>query len=207
MPDVNLIRGQREAERRTASTIRQLYIAAVIAFAAGALGFSVLAARGAVLKGEIKDTESRIAVQTPTVKKIERCQAELGTLKPKLTLLADCQDEIMDWHAICCSLSLRLSPETWLTSLDIEQIKGQGTQTDKKLTINGLAFTHTRVGETMLALNSVPEFAKLELQSTKRVEVEQEKVLEFKLAATLRQRGGNAAPGESGGKATATSEG
>lgn len=187
MPDINLIKGQRDEERRVASVTRQLLLASVIVFAAGILGFSVLAAKTVVLKGEIKQLEAKITTQKPTLDKIEGYRKEEKALKPKLDLLADCRDEILTWHAICCSLSQRISPETWLTSLDMEERKGQGIGTVRELKINGIAFSHTRVGETMLALNTVPEFEKLELDSTGRVEVEKEKVLEFELVATLPQ--------------------
>lgn len=207
MPDINLIRGRRDEERRASSTARQLCVCLIIAFAAGALGFSILAAKTAVLKGEIRGLEAQLTAQKPTLDKIEQARKEKTALKPKLDLLADCQEEIFDWHAICCSLSQRLSPETWLTSLDIEDVKGKGQQEGKLLKINGMAFTHTRVGETMLALNTVPEFAKLELESTKRAEVENEKVLEFELAATLPERSTKGTQGAEGAESSASGTG
>jgi Tfp pilus assembly protein PilN len=194
MPQVNLIRSCREEERRAVCVTRQLYIALLVVFALAVLGNSILAGRTAAVRGEIRACAADITAQRPTLEKIESCRNEEAALKPKLSLLADCREETLSWHAICCSLSRRISPEIWLTGLDIEDSRANGLMGGKMLKINGVAFSHAGVGRTMMGLSRIPEFESVDLESTQRVELEGEQLLSFRLVAQLPQRQIGVAP-------------
>ncbi len=103
------------------------------------------------------------------------------------------------WDRLLRQLSLVLPPDVWFdgvtssvgtTSTTTTATSTTSTARASTLTIKGYARTQQGVAELLGRLGVMPEFDLVQLQSGQLVDLGDEKVVQFSVAATLKPEGG-----------------
>ena len=183
-----MIAPRRAEKQRLERDMRRLVlvIMAELILAVGLGGWACTKAYS--IKMSINRLDAQIAKLQPVVKEIEQYESATAQLAPKLKLLGEAKDRTMRWYNSLDRLTQSLAASTYLTRISTS---GE-TDTGIKISLDGISPTQERVGETMLRLQTIPDFENVDLAFTRKTGV-QEEGLEFEIGANL--KGGEASKG------------
>ncbi len=205
MPSINMIATRRAERRNLESQIRMagLIVLCLVVIAFGVLSF--MTARIFATDRAIDQLDKQLSSIQPTVKQIADYEVQTKELQPRLQLLADSREKTLLWYSVMQDLSRSMPADTWLT--DVSTIKtttqafqpsqpSQGTPASARpkptqkvsLKLRGTSVSQMMVGETMLRLNTWPEFESVDLSYTQQSAREDANTVEFEINAPLLDR-------------------
>lgn len=204
MPSINMIATRRAERRNLESQIRMagLIVLCLVVIAFGVLSF--MTARIFATDRTIDQLNKQLSSIQPTVKQIADYEVQTRELQPRLQLLADSREKTLLWYSVMQDLSRSMPADTWLT--DVSTVKTnqafQPSQTSQgapgsvkqrpaqkvSLKLRGTSVSQMMVGETMLRLNTWPEFESVDLSYTQQSAREDANTVEFEINAPLLDR-------------------
>ena len=193
MPSINMIAARRAEKKRLEKMvyIALLVILGEMAITLGVFGF--MTARVHAANSEIHQLDDLMTKIQPTVERIQRYEAEIKDLKPRLDLLSQSRQQTLLWYGIMHDLARSMPEQTWLTSVATNQVVSQlpssdgtvKTSSSTAVNLNGASVSQKLVGEAMLRLNQCPEFDRVDLTYTQENTTAEQKVLQFQIAAKV----------------------
>lgn len=144
---INLIAARR-AERRRKELIRgaltrgMVFVAVATLFAMAFMSVSMQ-----ITRNRIADVDQQTAMLQDTVHQVERLQASMAAIQPRVATLLRAQNAINRWRSVLQEVSTSLAPDTWITSFASRPAPDQG------FTITGQTKSQALVGRTMLNMN------------------------------------------------------
>lgn len=182
MPSINMIAPRRAEKRRLERDMRRLVIVIIaeLFFAVGLGGWvftSIFTTRSA-----ISDLDVKIAKLQPKVREIEHYDAASEKLKPRVELLNRARSDTMRWYGTLDRLTQSLPASTWLTRISTDPRSEAGSMS---LNLTGVSPDQTKVGEAMMLMQSIPQFASVDLHFTQKTTVGQAVAIEFEIGANM----------------------
>lgn len=147
MLHINLIAARR-AERRRREIIRGALVRSMAALGlltAGAIITMTVSAQ--VTSARINDVAQQKVMLQDTVSRVERLQADMTALQPRVTTLLSAQNATNRWRGVLAEVSASLPENTWITSFATQSGTSEG------FTITGQARSQALVGRAMLRMN------------------------------------------------------
>ena len=191
----------REPTRRRPTAQIALAIAAVVLF--GALGTLFLVSSAAVTEKKAKRDELRVkltALDVPAKAPDEQQAPELASEQRTRTAeLATALRSRIAWDRLLRDFALVLPEDVWLTSLIAKGTPGDantaaatpaGSSDASSFRITGYTHDQEGVARLLARLSVLPELASVALVSSTRVHVNEKEVVQFSIAATVKQGGG-----------------
>lgn len=184
MPSINMIAPRRAEKRRTERDMRRLVavILAELVFAVCLGGF--LCTKLWATRCKISELEAQITRLQPTVKEIKRNELATAQLTPKLKLLNQAKQRTMRWYNTLDRLTQSMPPSTYLTRLSTSQ--GNSNNPSVSVNLHGVSLSQAKVGETMIRLQSVPDFESVMLHFTQKTVVSNATAVEFEIGADMK---------------------
>ncbi|MHB9036117.1 MAG: PilN domain-containing protein [Armatimonadota bacterium] len=159
-----------------------LVIMAELIFAVGLGGW--VCTKAYTIHANIRSLDAQIAKLQPVVKEIEQYESATKKLKPKLDLLGDAKDRTMRWYNSLDKLTQSLASSTYLTR--ITTTKSQGKDLSTVISLAGVSSAQARVGETMLRLQTIRDFDKVDLHFTQELSGRGCSGIEFEIGAVMK---------------------
>jgi Tfp pilus assembly protein PilN len=136
------------------------------------------------MHASIKRLDVQIAKLQPVVKEIQQYEGATKKLKPKLDLLSDAKDRTMRWYNSLDKLTQSLASSTYLTRITTSNPQGDNTSTT--INLAGVSNAQARVGETMLRLQTISDFDKVDLHFTQKLNGQMYSGIEFEIGAVMK---------------------
>jgi len=184
-----MIAERRAAKKGLEKTSRKLFllVGAELVAVLGLASFMMI--QTFVLKGSLADVNGQVISLQSTLQTIRRLETAQAQIRPKVTLLKQAQENLLDWHAILQELSTCLPSQTWLTSVEVVTPVRKGKETEgegQDVNFAGISASQQLVGDTMLRLLQYPRFDRIELRFTQSREIENRLAVEFQFVAKLK---------------------
>ncbi|MDI6828223.1 MAG: PilN domain-containing protein [Armatimonadota bacterium] len=195
MPSINMIAVRRQERKRLERQIRiaSLILLCEILFATAL--FSFMTARIHSLNVRLAGLNNDLKRIQPTVDKIKFYEQETKKLEPRLNLLAESRESTLLWYTVLQDLARSMPQSTWLCSVTTSKPAPSGNSEDQSsnikneptptMNMKGTTASQALVGETMLRLNSFPEFSKVDLSYTQKASSNEYEGLDFEIVAAL----------------------
>lgn len=182
MPSINMIAPRRAEKIRVERDIRRLMIVVlaevVVALVMGGwVGTKIL-----TTNNKIYALNEEMGKLRPIVKEIEDYNRKTTALAPKLKLLNEAKDCTMRWYNVLDKLTQSMPDSTYLTRVSTTSVKPDDPVVN--VNINGVSATQAKVGETMLRLQTIPEFEQVDLRFTQKSNMGS--ALDFEIAAAMK---------------------
>ncbi|MCH8978413.1 MAG: PilN domain-containing protein [Armatimonadetes bacterium] len=182
MPFVNLIKEDRLAAAIRDRKIRLLALACVAISAVsfvGAAYFTFEAARQNSKVAQLEQTKKRIQ---PYIDQVNKNQAEIDKLRPRMQTLTSAQGRTQQWSRILDHLSHNMPKGVWLTRVSCQRM----TPADPvQVSLTGLSTTNEAVGYLIIRLEASEDLQDSELVFTQERRTEKGKALEFEIKGKL----------------------
>lgn len=181
MPSINMIAPRRAEKRRLERAMRKLAIVvlAQLVFAAALGGWVFM--KTLTTRATIAELNSQMQVLIPKINKVAELDRQTAELKPKVELLNQAKSRTMRWYNTLDQLTQSVPSSTFLTR--IATLSTPGAETT--LSINGVTSEQARVGETMMRLQTNPDFRSVDLHYTQRGRFGNTQSLEFEIGASM----------------------
>jgi Tfp pilus assembly protein PilN len=185
MPSVNMIAPRRADKRRRERDMRRLVVVIIaeLIFAVGLGGW--VCTRVLSTSNRIADLNTEISKLKPIVKQIEDYDKAKARLDPKLNLLNQAKDCTLRWYGALDRLTQSMPDSTYLV-----RINTTADDKDKSapisVSMNGISVSQERVGETMMRLQSIPEFETVKLHHTQDSAASGAPAVEFQIDAAMK---------------------
>lgn len=182
MPSINMIAPRRAEKMRLERDIRRLVIVVlaeitVILVMGGWVGTRIL-----TTDNKISDIDEEMRTLQPVVMEIEDYNRKTTALAPKLKLLNEAKDCTMRWYNVLDKLTQSMPESTYLTRVSTTSVRPDDPAVS--VNVNGVSATQAKVGETMLRLQTIPEFEKVDLRFTQKSSLGT--ALDFEIAAAMK---------------------
>jgi Tfp pilus assembly protein PilN len=158
-----------------------------------ASGYLFMSARATTNQGKVDDLRAKLAaLEVPAEERAEANAALAGEGQTRATALAAALGGRVAWDRILRELSLVLPEDVWLTQLSASTPNAGGTASapaaspaaaPNSLSLTGMAERQTSVARLLARLQSLPEFATVDLQSSSFQEGND--VYDFSIVATI----------------------
>jgi len=181
MPSINMIAPRRAEKRRLERAMRKLAVLVIaqLVFAVALGGWVFM--KTLTTRATIAELNSQMQVLTPKIKKVAELERQTAELKPKVELLSKAKSRTMRWYNTLDQLTQSVPSSTWLTRIATLSPAGG----DTTLNINGVTSEQARVGETMMRLQTNPDFRSVDLHYTQRGSGVNTQSLEFEIGASM----------------------
>ncbi|MCW5936932.1 MAG: PilN domain-containing protein [Fimbriimonadaceae bacterium] len=182
MPMINLIQEQRLAIQEREQKIRALLFATVglgaLAFLCAGF-FTFEAARYQVMVMSLSGEKQRLQ---PQIDKYQANLKEMKELEPRIESLGSAVKATERWFRVMDHLSYNTPNGVWLT-----QVRSNSNDASKGVvvTVDGYGLTQEQIGELLIRLGTCPDLANVSLKFSQERPIDQQKVLEFEILATL----------------------
>ncbi|MCE5322005.1 PilN domain-containing protein [bacterium] len=183
MPSINMIAPRRAEKQRLERDMRRLVLVILAELIIAVILGGWACTKAYTMRLNINRLDAQIAKLQPVVKEIEQYESATKKLTPKMDLLADAKDSTMRWYNSLDKLTQSLAASTYLTRISASQSTDKSVQTTVSLT--GISDTQERVGETILRLQTIPDFDKVDLHFTKKMASNSQSGFEFEIGATM----------------------
>ena len=186
MPSVNMIAPRRADKVRQERDMRRLVVVIIaeLVLAAGLGGW--VCTKLWTTNGRIADCQVQLAKLKPVVKEIEGYEKATDKLGPKLKLLGQAKQGTMRWFNTLDRLSQSLPRSTYLTRVSTAMAD---PKSPTAVSLHGISDNQAKVGEIMLRVNSIPEFAGVDLHFTQKSQVSGGYAVEFEIGAQMKGTG------------------
>jgi len=181
MLHINLIAARR-AERRRREMVRGVLVRGMVGVGlATVLTLTFMTVSIQIIRNRIADVDQQMAMLQDTVSRVERLQAAMGSLQPRVTTLLTAQNATNRWRAVLQEVSSSLPASTWITSFTAQTPPNEG------FTITGQSTSQALVGRTMLQMNRKENIKDVTLRYTQanRTNSGAVNAINFELAGTL----------------------
>jgi Tfp pilus assembly protein PilN len=191
----------RESKRSRPTAQIALALVAVLLF--GALGSLFLVSSASVTEKKAKRDDLRVelaALEVPAKAPGEAEAPELASeQQARTTELAAALQSRVAWDRLLRDFALVLPEDVWLTSLVAKGGPAEGAPAPapaagaaqaSSFTINGYTHEQEGVARLLARLSVLPELMSVSLVSSTRVEVNEQEVVQFSIAAAVKQAGG-----------------
>jgi Tfp pilus assembly protein PilN len=184
MPSINMIAPRRAEKSRLERDMRRLVVVIIaeLIFVVAMGGW--MCTKMLTTSGRITDLDTQLAKLKPAVRQIEEYQQATIALKPKLDLLNQAKDTTMRWYNTLDRLTQSLPQSTFLTRMNTSV--ASGTDTKSTLNITGVSESQAKIGETMLRMQSISEFERVDLHYTQKSADTAASAFEFEIGAVLK---------------------
>lgn len=190
MPSINLIAGRRAEKRRQQQNVRKLVYAIAGEIGVVVLAISIMTVRLAQIGGHVGDLNSQIAKLEPKVNQIQQLEGETARMTPKVSTLDGAKADTLFWYNNLHAVTDSLPQKTWLTSLSTTggtaAAPGAVSGSDPVMSVQGIAFDQTTVGETMLRMNNAPTLDHVDLAYVQQQETGRLKTVSFQMTVHLK---------------------
>ena len=184
MPSINMIAPRRADKQRLERDMRRLVVVIIAELiCAVALG-GWICTKMFTTSGRIADLDTQIAKLKPTVRRIEDYERATKALAPKLDLLNQAKDATMRWYDTLDRLTQSLPQSTFITRMNTAA--GTGSNPASTLNMVGVSASQEKIGETMLRLQNIPDFEKVDLHYTQKSAAMDSNAFEFEIGAVLK---------------------
>jgi len=199
MPSVNMIAPRRAERMRLERDMRRLLVVimAEIVLAVGLGGWTCT--KLLTTRNRTSELKLQLARLQPVVKQIEGYEKATKKLMPKLELLNAAKDRTMTWCSILDRLTQSLPQSTYLTRVSTEQSNKKNG--GAKVTLNGVSISQSKIGETMMRLQNIPDFKEVDLHFTQPTVVRKASAIEFEIGAVIK-----GAPSPKGARSNAVNQ-
>jgi Tfp pilus assembly protein PilN len=191
MPSINMIATRRSEKKRFERNMRRLMAVVLAEVVVGLVLGGWFTARIIGTRDRINNMDVQLQKLRPTVKKIEDYEAETGKMRPKLELLETAKGRTLRWYNMLAEMSSVLPSQTWITKLEsVDPGVQQGQPSENgasTVNITGVAPNHNQVGDTMLRLNSYPDFEKVDLTYTSTEMVGKQQATGFSISIAMKK--------------------
>lgn len=183
MPSINMIAPRRADKRRLEQAMRKLGILILVELVfVVALGGWVIT-KSLTTRASIAVLDAQMLELAPKIKAVEALEAKTAKLKPKVELLNEAKERTMRWYNTLDRLTQSVPASTWLTRVSTTT---DVSTKDLILSINGLTCEQARVGETMMRLQAIPDFASVDLHFTQKGNQGVAQAVEFEIGARMK---------------------
>ncbi|MEN6581917.1 MAG: PilN domain-containing protein [Armatimonadota bacterium] len=184
MPSINMIAPRRAEKLRLERDMRRLVfvIIAELIVAVGLGGW--VCTRVITTKCQIRQMNEQLARLEPTVKEIASYDKAVKALTPKMDLLNNAKGRTMRWYNTLDGLTQSMAPSTYLTRISTTALQADNTPPTVSLT--GVSSAQTRVGETMIRLQKIPDFESVDLHFTQQLMLKQSTGVQFEIGAAMK---------------------
>ena len=184
MPSINMIAPRRAEKRRTERDMRRLAIVilAELVFAVCLGGF--VCTKIWATRCQISELEAQITKLQPKVKEIKENELATAKLTPKLQLLNQAKERTMRWYNTLDRLTQSMPSSTYLTQISTSQ--GSANNKSTTVSLRGISLSQAKVGETMIRLQSVPDFKSVMLRFTQKTNINTASAVEFEIGADMK---------------------
>jgi Tfp pilus assembly protein PilN len=157
---INLIAARR-AERKKRELIRAVLLRSMAGVGvAGLLASAFMTFSIQIVNNRIDDVTQQTAMLQDTVTQVERLQASMGALQPRVATLLKAQNATNRWRAVLQEISVALPEKTWITSFASQSGASDG------FTITGQSVSQNQVGKAMMRLGTQDYIKEVSLQYT-----------------------------------------
>jgi Tfp pilus assembly protein PilN len=186
MPSVNMIAPRRADKRRRERDMRRLVVVIIaeLIFAVGLGGW--VCTRILTTGNQIAELNTEIAKLKPIVRQIDEYDNARKKLDPKLNLLNQAKDCTMRWYGALDRLTQSMPGSTYLTKISTNSDAAGGSDTSVQL--HGVSISQERIGETMMRIQSIPQFDSVDLHYTQVGGASGAPALEFEIGATMKNK-------------------
>lgn len=182
MPSINMIAPRRAEKQRLERDMRRLVlvIMAELILAVGLGGW--VCTKAYTIRTSVSRLDAQIAKLQPVVKEIEQYESATKQLAPKLKLLGEAKDRTMRWYNSLDRLTQSLAASTFLTRITTSGDSTEGTN----ISLSGVSPSQEKVGETMLRIQTIPDFEKVNLAFTRKTANRDVSGFEFEVGASIK---------------------
>lgn len=182
MPSINMIAPRRVEKIRLERDIRRLVIVVLAEVVVALVIGGWVCAKIFTTKNHIADIDVEMGRLRPVVMEIEDYNRKSTALAPKLKLLNEAKDCTMRWYNVLDKLTQSMPDSTYLTKVSTGTARPDDPAVN--INVNGVSATQAKVGETMLRLQAIPEFEKVDLHFTQKSSLGS--ALDFEIAAAMK---------------------
>ncbi|MEN6356775.1 MAG: PilN domain-containing protein [Armatimonadota bacterium] len=185
MPSINMIAPRRAEKQRLERDMRRLVlvILAELIIAVGLGGWACTKAY--TMRMSINRLDAQIAKLQPVVKEIEQYESATKELTPRMDLLANAKEGTMRWYNSLDKLTQSLASSTYLTRISTAT-DSSSKDTQSTVSLAGISGSQERVGETILRLQTIPDFEKVDLHFTRKMTSNSQNGFEFEIGAIMK---------------------
>ena len=184
MPSINMIAPRRAEKMRLERDMRRLVIVimAELVFAVGLGGW--VCTKLLTTSNRISELNDQLSRLQPVVKQIENYQSATRKLVPKMELLNKAKEQTMSWYNILDRLTQSFPQSTYLTRVSTSAAERGEAAT--KVNLTGISISQSKIGETMIRLQAIPDLENVELHFTQPASVRDAAALEFEIGAQVK---------------------
>lgn len=169
MPSINMIAPRRAEKLRIQRDIQRLSIVIIaeILFAVCLGGWMCTKLWSTQIN--VVRLDEQLNKLKPVVEQIQSYQTATKQLAPKLELLNHAKTQTMCWYDTLDKLTQSLPSSTYLTRISTSTSTVTGdTKKQTTVILSGISSEQARVGETMMRLQAIPAFEKVNLSYTRK---------------------------------------
>jgi len=182
MPIINLIQEQRLQAARQEQRTRIAFLTFVGAASLAAFGYGIIFYERSSLQSEISRQTEELNKTKPVVDQIDKINADMSQLKPRLDSLTDASKQTDTWAHILTNLQTQTPAATWLTGL-------QSTGSDKakpiQVTLMGSAFAQEPIAEFVLRVQNDPDLENVALHFTQQKKAANGATIDFEIGGDI----------------------
>lgn len=181
MPLINLIQEQRLAARKNEQRARGFFLAFAVTFVGTVGAYGLVFIQSESLKSEAARLRNQIQTNEPLVAEIDKNEAELSKLSPRLKTLEDAQLISERWNRILKHVATQTPANTWLTAL-----RASGGDATKPIAISliGMGPSQDPIGEFILRMQNSTDLQNVTLKYTQE-KLAVAKAIEFEVTADI----------------------
>lgn len=182
MPSINMIAPRRAEKRRLEHAMRKLAILILAELVCVVAVCGWVVTKTLTTRASIAELNAQLLTLAPKIKIVKDMDQKTAALKPKVDLLNQAKAKTMRWYNTLDRLTQSVPSATWLTRLSTST---DISSKDIILTLNGMTNEQARVGETMMRLQSNPDFKSVDLHYTQKGNQDKAQGVEFEIGAAM----------------------
>ena len=182
MPFVNLIKEDRLSAAIRDRKIRLLAIACLSICAVSFVGAAYFTIEATTLNSRVAGLEQTKKRIQPYIDQVNRNQAEIDKLMPRIQTLTSAQEHTRQWSRILDHLTHNMPEGVWLTRVSCQRMSPANPV---EVSLKGLSTTNEAVGYLIIRLEASEDLDESELVYTQERRTEKGKALEFEIKGNL----------------------
>jgi len=169
MPSINMIAPRRSEKMRLQRDIRRLVMVIIAEIVCAVCLGGWMCTMLWSTQIHVMSLDSQLDKLQPVVKQIEDFESATNKLTPKLELLNHAKNQTMCWYNTLDKLTQSLPEATYLTRISTTSSAATADkQQETTVLLSGVSSAQSRVGETMMRLQAIPDFANVDLSFTRK---------------------------------------
>lgn len=207
MPSVNMIAARRAEKHRLEQNTRKLVYGVVGELGLILVAVSFMLAHLITTQTHVGVLDAQLKNLQPKVDEIKQLESDTAALQPKVQVVETAQQDTLYWYSALQNLALSLPAKTWVTQVSTNGTpvftSAPGGQTTASapaaapaapaaatsaasLNVNGMSASQDEVGETMLKINTFPNFSQAVLSSIQKSDIGKTPAVSFQMTVDLK---------------------